>query len=242
MVGRFLGEVRFIFDAQILDSIEDVIKRAQQQIVIVSPYNDFPLPGRMRSALEKAAADKDISIQIVCRKEEEQKQRKYLDWLIGLGAEVYLVERLHAKIYSNESFGIITSMNLRETSMLNSREIGVRLTTLSEVRQYVDDLIEFGEPVAPVRKVAKPKPPAAHPPKVEPKQASVQGSCIRCGEASIAYNPEKPLCPKCFQSWNRYQDPDYSEKHCHRCGEERANISFAKPLCRSCYREAASTT
>ena len=243
MVGRFLGEVRFIFDGQILDSIEEVIKRAQQQIVIVSPYNDFPLPVRLRSALEKAAADKNIEIRVVCRKEEELKQRRYLDWFIGLGVEVYLVERLHAKIYSNEFFGIVTSMNLLESSMLNSREIGIRLTTLGEVRQYVDDLIESGERAAPAREVTRPKPSVVPKAKVTGAKTALQGSCIGCGK-EIDYNTKRPRCIDCHQERDKNQDSP--ETYCHGCGKKRKAafgmpISFKRPLCAPCYKEAAST-
>ena len=237
MVGRFLGEVKIISNAQILDTIEDMVTRAQQHIVIVSPYNDHSLPGRLRSAIEKAA-ERNVKITAVCRKGEEQKQRKYLDWLIGLGAEVYGVERLHAKIYSNESFGIVTSMNLRESSMLDSREIGVRLTMLSDIRRYVGDLVASGERIAPQHEVAKPKPQAVSAAEEKSSKSTVSGSCISCGK-EIDYDAKRPRCLECHRRWDK--NADSPEIYCHLCGHERANISFAKPLCRSCYRKASAT-
>lgn len=57
--------------------------------------------------------------------------------------------------------------------------------------------------------------------------------CIRCGK-TIPFNPDKPLCRGCYQSWARYGNPDYPEKCCHGCGSPH-RVTVARPLCRSCY-------
>jgi Zn finger protein HypA/HybF involved in hydrogenase expression len=60
-----------------------------------------------------------------------------------------------------------------------------------------------------------------------------EGTCIRCGD-SVRLNPERPLCPDCYDSWVRYENPDYEENFCHACGEE-SETSMRRPLCGSCY-------
>lgn len=57
--------------------------------------------------------------------------------------------------------------------------------------------------------------------------------CIRCG-TTISFNPGKPLCRRCYQSWARFGNSDYPEKCCHGCGSSH-RVTIARPLCRSCY-------
>jgi len=52
----------------------------------------------------------------------------------------------------------------------------------------------------------------------------------------LKFNPEKPLCYKCFKSWEKYSNPDYTEKFCHACGTEYSS-TVAKPLCYACYKK-----
>ena len=60
------------------------------------------------------------------------------------------------------------------------------------------------------------------------------GFCIRC-KTVLPINPEQPYCNSCYQSWNRYKNEAYEEKHCHICGNEKATTRI-KPLCLTCYR------
>jgi hypothetical protein len=63
--------------------------------------------------------------------------------------------------------------------------------------------------------------------------AATTGFCMRC-RASVARNPEKPLCTTCYREWAIYSNPAYVEKFCHGCGKPHAS-SMSKPLCRGCY-------
>lgn len=63
------------------------------------------------------------------------------------------------------------------------------------------------------------------------------GTCIRCG-TDVDYDPDKPLCGECFNSWVRFANPDYREKFCHDCGSE-TRASMRKPLCADCYEASA---
>ena len=231
-----------IYDEKVLPAIVDVVDGAKEYLVLVSPYNKYS--ANLRDALERAASRR-VCITVVCRKEREKDERDHLQWLTGLDAKVHLVERLHAKIYFNESAGIVTSMNLLESSATSSKEIGISIddaATLHQIKTYVfERLVEHSKPRGTPRNTSKPKTPAARPPKAEPQQTPVRGLCIRCGEEEIPFNPDAPLCRKCFRSWNRHKDPDYPENYCHLCGKKR-KTSLARPLCLPCSKEAASAT
>jgi hypothetical protein len=66
-------------------------------------------------------------------------------------------------------------------------------------------------------------------------QKKDMGFCIRCGN-DLKFNPEKPLCHKCFKSWEKYSNPEYTEKFCHACGTKYSS-SVAKPVCYACYKK-----
>lgn len=232
-----------IYDEKVLPAIIDVIDGAKEYLVLVSPYNKYST--NLSHALERAAKRK-VRITAVCRKDQEKDERAHLEWLrADLGAKLHLVERLHAKIYFNESAGIVTSMNLHDSSATNSKEIGFSIddaTTLRQVEDYVlGRLVEHSKPAETPRDTSKPKTPVARPPKAESKLAPTRGLCIRCGKEEIPYNPDAPLCRECYGKWKVHGNRAYPEHYCHRCRKKR-KTSFARPLCKPCYEKAASAT
>ena len=266
MVSKFLNELglteqsfKIIEDSGVMQEVITMIKESREILVLVSPYNSYHI--NLKHPIEAVA--QKVKIIAVCREDQQGKEGSHLEWLSNeIGADVYLVERLHAKIYCNESTAIITSMNLSESSANNSKEIGVRIkdaTKIGEIHRYVEEgLIKHSTQITarpkspaapqqaqppisipePTRGTAKPSSTPA--PKAKPPKIPTRGLCIRGGE-EIPYNPELPLCPKHLRSWNRYHNRDYVEEYCHRCGKER-KTSFAKPLCTSCYQAAGSPT
>lgn len=58
------------------------------------------------------------------------------------------------------------------------------------------------------------------------------GYCIRC-KKEIPFNPKRPYCYYCFQTWAVYDNPEYTERYCHECGVDYApTINY--PLCNDC--------
>lgn len=243
-------------DDTVATAVLDVIRTARNHVILVSPYNKFwdHLRDEIRLAVQRG-----VRVTAVYRDGEDTAD---MEWLGTVGATVYAVDKLHAKIFLNESLLLLTSMNLHESSSKNSHEIALRIDdgeTNREIRDYVQNrLMRLGhkvhpkplntEKAAPVREVAgneQPKPFTHKPDLRAPQtlmrkvlgaltQAVTPGRCIRC-EQPIVYNPDRPLCDDCFKVWNRYQDPDYAEACCHRCGR-KSETSYAKPLCRACYQ------
>ena len=250
-----------LYDEKILPSVIELAERARKQLVLVSPYNDFPVT---LCDVVKQTTARRVSVTAVCRRDRAQKEKAHLEWLTGLGARVYLVERLHSKIYLNESRAIVTSMNLVQGSAVNSKEIAFLVQdteTREEICNYVRQrLIATAEPYRPPAGQPRPSWPSARPAaKSLPSAADGtdtaglltiagkavldvikrgmggnQAYCIRC-ERGISFNQERPLCDDCYKEWARYSKRDYRECYCHRC-RRKSKTSYAKPLCVDCFR------
>jgi phosphatidylserine/phosphatidylglycerophosphate/cardiolipin synthase-like enzyme len=237
----------------------EIIKYAEKQIFIVSPY--ISLTPHNKKYLQ-SIDDKKVPIDIVYRSDTNPNPED-LAFLKQLqSAQLYKCNDLHAKCYINEQFGIITSMNLYEHSQSNNWEMGVRFSRETDPGLYTQTLEEVErilqasspesnnqaavaanvnqrtyKPRKPIRTIS---PKLKVPPKkrlFEKVVDSVLGEaayCIRCG-ATIDYNPEKPYCPKCFASWARFNNPDYKEKVCHKCGTKHTTTKI-RPVCNDCYK------
>ena len=64
-------------------------------------------------------------------------------------------------------------------------------------------------------------------------EKSRTGYCIRTKQP-IPLNSERPYCITAYNSWNKYNNPNYTEKYCHQCGKENKS-TFSKPICYNCY-------
>ena len=249
-----------LYDENVLPAVIKLAEGARGQLVLVSPYNDFSV--NLRNAVEQAA--RRARVIAVCRSDQDQKEKAHLDRLTGLGAQVYLVERLHSKIYLNEKQAIVTSMNLVKGSAVDSKEIAFLIQdaeTHAEILKYVNDrLIVNAKPYRPpasqprpsrssARPAPQPRPSTPDRPEADGLLAVAgkavlgmlkrgmdrdQAYCIRCG-SDIDFDPDRPLCDGCYKKWAVYKDPDYRERQCHRCGG-KYQTSYARPLCRECYR------
>lgn len=246
---------RVYTDDTVSTAILDLIRRAQENVILVSPYNKFwnHLQDEIRLAVKRG-----VRITAIYRAGEDKND---IDWLGKEGAAVYAVEKLHAKIYLNESTMIVTSMNLLDSSSKNSKELAVRINDQrdqEEIRSYVLRLKDLGRQEYPkasvsqqlgrVHKTDSSQPGASFRRRPDPdlltasvskvwntlKVAVTGGTCIRCRQ-QVPYDPEKPLCNSCYKEWNRYKNFDYAEKYCHRCSQE-SDTTQARPLCKSCYR------
>ena len=109
---------------------------------------------------------------------------------------MYTVEKLHAKLFMNESSVILASMNLHEASSKNSKEVALSVTgegTKSELLAYVERLMRLGHEIYPRPATTKARPTAQYKKETHPEVA-----CHRCGR-KWGTTPAKPLCPPCYQ-------------------------------------------
>lgn len=226
--------------------VMDLIDHAQKVLVLVSPYLT---PWKGLSMAIQRAYSRGVNIMMILRGGEDRvKQESAVAPLRPYLYSVRFIEYLHAKVYLSEHEAVLTSMNLVESSALNSVEFAVSVTAqhhpdgYQQARRLCEALIATAE--QDLRREASrtvDSPPAVRPtnarsPIREARQRGA-GYCIRCHQA-IAQNADKPLCLECFRSWQRDEDPDYVEECCHQCGRKSAT-SLRKPLCKRCYDAAA---
>ncbi len=114
--------------------LEELIKTANEHLIIISPFLRF------NDRIKELLADKDrmkIDVRIVYGKSELAPQE--MNWLRGLQfVRTSFCQNLHAKCYVNERAAIITSMNLYDFSQQNNNEMGVYILRDEEPELYRD--------------------------------------------------------------------------------------------------------
>ena len=238
--------VQVLVNHQISPAIVDLIAAAKDHVDIISPY--IQLWGHLEQVI-KQARKRGVEIRLFARSDQREKLQAVLEGLAAMGVKVHLVELLHAKLYLSEDTAILSSMNLYDFSSKNSEEIAV----MSRDAEFVAELHEYRRQLAEDKsqnitrslvgmKVAKKIGGALKSAAVGVVEIAASvlpeeaGYCIRC-KAEIDYNPDKPLCAKCYASWKKYGDEKYQEKYCHDCGVA-SKTSVAKPVCYKCYKAA----
>jgi phosphatidylserine/phosphatidylglycerophosphate/cardiolipin synthase-like enzyme len=188
-------------------------------------------------------------IRIVYR--ENKLQLEENNWLESqIGIRTSLCKNLHAKCYINENEAIITSMNLYEFSQQNNNEMGILISKEQDTDLYnatfeeVQRLLTISEEIrVTVKKVASDTSLKSKK-KTESKASSKKlsskktGYCIRTG-VEIPFNVEKPLSYEAYKKWDKFGDPDYSEKFCHFSGEpSNGETSVSKPIMKKNWKKA----
>lgn len=134
--------MKIIAPYQITSEILNLINEANEYLIIVSPYVNFKNWERIKTDL-KNALDRNIKINFYTRLDSEN----FKSWeeIESLGIKPKLIKNLHAKLYFNESSGIVTSMNLLTSSNLNAIEFGClydQTEELSELKKFVKKFLE----------------------------------------------------------------------------------------------------
>jgi len=227
---------QFLDTTAVSHELTQLIKKADEKLYLLSPYLQIAPP--LKDLIRERDSRK-IDIRVVYGKEDKLNPED-LSFLQDLtSVKVSFCENMHAKCYLNEHMAIITSMNLYQYSQQNNREMGIKIENKPET-----DKILYDETLAEVRRLIQTS--------VEPKyiikkklvetgkspqksSTGPMGVCIRCG-AQIRFNPGRPLCDPCYQSWAKYSDPTYIEKRCHACGKS-SQTSYEKPVCYECYKK-----
>jgi len=232
----------FLTTTGISYNLEELIKNSDEKLFLVSPY--LQIAGSLKHLIEERDLRK-IDIRVVYRKDNKinAEDMSFLQELTSV--KISACENLHAKCYLNENTAIIASMNLYQYSQQNNREMGIKVEKENDPDLYNDIFKEVmvilqtsQQPEFSVKKLEKDAPIGSKkvPTKVTKKhQKKDMGFCIRCGK-DLKFNPEKPLCYKCFKSWGKYNNPEYTEKFCHACGNEHSS-TVAKPVCYACYKK-----
>lgn len=143
--------MKFIPTLEITSKIMSLIEEAQKELIIVSPYVNIQKWGKMKSCLERAI-ERGVAITIIARKNADQDFSYFNNSKIKL----VLVMDLHAKLYINDKYAVVTSQNLLQSSDNNSIEIGYITTNNMERKELVTFVNQFIFKINPIEIVVKP--------------------------------------------------------------------------------------
>ncbi len=233
---------KFINTRKAVAAIEELIREAQEKLVLISPY--LRLSKDFKELLTYRNSKDKITTIIFGKQDLNPNELKFFE---GLRFVILKYNQdLHAKCYLNDNKMIITSLNLYEFSMANNKEMGVLIDLSDESDKvlfedalkeidYIDgtsEKFEFNtiveqdkETTSPARKKDRP---------TTKFKNKGNGHCIRCN-ISIKLNPLVPYCKDCYRIWNKYKDDQFLENHCHICGTEK-ETTMLKPTCYPCYK------
>ena len=127
---------KFITTKQITSELEELIKKADERLYIVSPY--LKLSKDFRELLTYRNSNRKDTKIVFGKQELNPEQMTFFQGLRFV--YLFFSEDLHAKCYINDSKMIITSMNLYDFSMMNNKEMGILIDkNIPEDSQVYDD-------------------------------------------------------------------------------------------------------
>ncbi len=121
------SEKTVFVDEEVQSAILSIIRNAKKYVVVVTPYVGLVEPRGQWHLAQQAVKDaitRGVRMTFVVRKDwtNEKEALDDLEWLLESKVDVRTVDRLHAKIYLNESSLLVSSMNLKGSSASGSLE------------------------------------------------------------------------------------------------------------------------
>ena len=145
--------MKFIPPLEIASKIMTLIDDAEKNLIIVSPYVEMTNWEKMKKCLSKSLK-KGININFIIRKNAKNND---LLSLRQLNIQPLLVQDLHAKVYINDNYAIVTSLNITHYSDINSIDIAYQTENEAErtelveyVNKYIVSVKSKEEKVTPV--------------------------------------------------------------------------------------------
>jgi len=133
----------FVKGNQLNAELEKIFEKAEEQIVIVSPF--IKLHSRFIDVLKSKKEDHKLKITVIFGKNEGNISKSFSEEEFNFlkdfpNIEIKYEPRLHAKYYANESSALLSSMNLYDYSQNNNIEFGI-LTKVTLVGALTGNLI-----------------------------------------------------------------------------------------------------
>lgn len=129
-----LLNMQLIKPSLISGEIMTLIEEADEKVVLICPYVKIKKWYKLLNKL-KVLKQRNINVEIYVREHESES----IEEIRAVGYQPILVPNLHAKVYLNEKYAIVSSMNLLLSSDTNSLDIGFKTENekeYSEVRDY----------------------------------------------------------------------------------------------------------
>jgi len=139
--------VKLIKPSEISARILTLLDESDERVIIVSPYMKISKWYKFINKVNELKTRK-IHTEIYVR-DDPDNTVTYRD-LDQLALQYKKIRHLHSKLYLNERYGIVTSMNLLLSSEINSLEIGYATETWADYNDllgYYHRYIHIGEPV-----------------------------------------------------------------------------------------------
>lgn len=125
--------MKFIAPLEIASKIMTLIVEAEKELMLVSPYVKINDWDKMKKSLSKAVS-KGVAITFIARQNTNDDLRP----LKALNINPILIEDLHAKVYINDKYAIVTSQNITQYSDINSIDVGYQTENEKERLELVD--------------------------------------------------------------------------------------------------------
>lgn len=125
--------MKLIKPSQISGEIMTLIQEADSKLVIVSPYYKIDTWKKLLNSI-KFPKNKNIDIEFYVREGEFQSIKQ----VENIGFTPIEIKRLHTKLYFNENYAIVASMNLVEASDMESLDIAYKTETKEEYNDLLD--------------------------------------------------------------------------------------------------------
>ena len=185
---------KFITTKQITSELEELIKKADERLYIVSPY--LKLSKDFRDLLTYRNTNRKDTKIIFGKQELNPEQMTFFQGLRFV--YLFFSEDLHAKCYINDNKMIITSMNFYDFSMMNNKEMGILIdkSVTEDIQVYNDAWAEIDF----IEKTSKPFDFVSKPSSI-PQQSTIKETRIEPKSETItppktnSFNGKYFFCP-----------------------------------------------
>lgn len=141
--------MQLIKPKQISGEIMTLIEEASKQLIIVSPYYNICKWYKLLNAFD-SLKNKNISVEFYVRQSEHES----ISEIKNIGFTPFEILNLHTKLYLNESYGIVSSMNLNVSSDTNSLDIAYKTETdeeYAELYKYYKTYIKIHSEIKAIK-------------------------------------------------------------------------------------------
>ena len=118
---------------QISGEIMTLFEEADQKVIVVSPYYKVTQWNKLLNCLDNLKRRK-IDIEFYVRENEWES----INELRAIGFNPVNIKNLHTKLYMNDKYAIVSSMNLNLSSDTNSLDIAMKTQTPEEYAELFD--------------------------------------------------------------------------------------------------------
>ena len=123
----------FLKPNSVSGEIMNLLDEANEKVIIVSPYCKFDKWYKLINKI-KDLKSRGIEIEFYIRDNEPESYEQ----VTAIGIKPICIPNLHSKLYLNEKYCIVTSMNLLLSSEINSLELGYKTESKQEYNELTD--------------------------------------------------------------------------------------------------------